>query len=116
MLKAIIPQQASTGGNIQSRAAGGSSPVAVPSAAAGVRDVTYVNNVTAGQIVFNLPAAPVLDEEHWFVDVAGNFGDGTHSALVQGNGNEICGAASQLLDVNYESMGFIWNGAQWSEL
>ena len=60
----------------------------------------------------NLPASPTLGLSFLVKDCGGTAG--THTITVSGNGNNVDGASTYILNVNYQSAAFTWTGAQWS--
>lgn len=69
---------------------------------------------SGGTITINLIASPSSGMVVQIKDATGQAG--THSITINGNGNNIDGAASITLDQNYANVGVIFNGSQWNLL
>lgn len=60
----------------------------------------------------NLPSSPTLGLSYLIKDCGGLAG--SHNITVSGNGNNIDGASTFVMNVAYQSAAFTWNGTQWS--
>ena len=91
-------------------------------AAGGVADVSFAGFIprtryerpdTSGapQTTF-LPPNPKLDETVIVIDIAGNAG--TNPITVDGSGNTINGAATNVLSVNYAAATYVFSGTEWN--
>jgi len=90
-----------------------SSPTTLTAPASGQELLANIFTSTIGAAsTINLPAAPSTDSRITVKDVDGTAGAG-NSITVQGNGNNIDGAASALINSNYASLTFHYNGTQW---
>jgi hypothetical protein len=67
---------------------------------------------TSSARTINLPAAPTTGEKHLIIDDTGSAG--ANNITVQGNGNNINGAASKTINSNYGSLLVVFNGTQWN--
>ena len=65
-----------------------------------------------GLVTVSLPPSPAVGQEHTVKDQQGVAA--ISGITVAGNGNLIDGLASKSLVNNYESMGVLWDGIQWS--
>lgn len=76
---------------------------------AAVGDALLVDT-TAAPVTVTLPAAPVLGDEIWFEDVAGNFG--TNKLVVAQGGNPIMGLAEDMdVEMNNAMFGLVFADA-----
>ena len=81
--------------------------------AAGV-NAAYHADPTAGTIQFNLPASPTLWQKAWVKDTTGQ--SGTNAITVSGNGNNIEGASTIVINIAYGMVSLQWNGTQWVQI
>jgi hypothetical protein len=72
----------------------------------------YVMVSGQGLVTVSLTAGPLVGEEHFIKDRQGIAA--SSGITVDGNGNLIDGVATASLVNNYESLGVVWDGAQWS--
>lgn len=72
--------------------------------------VIPVDTSTARTI--NLPAVPVNTPVYIIKDNTGTAA--TNNITVSGNGNNIDGVASKIINTNYGFLRFVWNGGQWN--
>jgi hypothetical protein len=68
--------------------------------------------VLSAPFTVNLPASPVLGDTYEVKDTTGNAG--AQNVTVSGNGNNIDGSGSFVLNSAYESIVVTWTGTQWS--
>ena len=70
----------------------------------------FLVDTTAAPVTVTLPAAPVLGDEIWFEDVAGNFG--TNKLTVAQGGNPIMGLAEDMdVEMNNAMFGLVFADA-----
>lgn len=69
---------------------------------------------TSAARTINMPAIPATGQLNVIKDGSGTAN--VNNITVQGNGNNIDGAASQTMNVSYQSMTLIWNGTQWNRI
>ena len=69
---------------------------------------------TSAARTINLPAAPTTGNLYVIKDVTG--GAGTNNITVSGNGNNIDGSATFIMNVAYEGAEFIYGASQWAVL
>jgi hypothetical protein len=75
-------------------------------------DVVIVNKETGSATTVTLPASPTVGE---VVTVKDGKGDAaTNNVTVAGNGKNIDGAASYVLNNNYGAVSLVYNGTQWN--
>lgn len=74
-------------------------------------DVVLVPN-HVGVFTINLPLGQTPGKTFYIKDFAGVAA--ANNILISGNGNNIDGAGSQTLTVNYSGIQVIWSGASWS--
>lgn len=74
-------------------------------------DTFIMVDTSAGRTII-LPLAPSTGEVHTIKD---NTGSGAaNNITIQGNGNNIDGAATSTIDTNYGAAYLIYNGTQWN--
>jgi hypothetical protein len=76
-------------------------------------DVVLVPN-HVGVFTINLPLGQTPGKTFYIKDFAGVAA--ANNIVVSGNGNNIDGAPSQTLNVNYSGIQVIWSGASWAIL
>ena len=67
---------------------------------------------TAAAVTVTLPAAPTTGQQYIVADSAGTAA--THNITVDGNGNNINGAATLTMSTNYEVITLTFNGTFWN--
>lgn len=77
-----------------------------------VSTARYIIVVGGLPLTVNLPAAPLVGD--WFVVKDGVGTAAASNITVDGNGNTIDGAATQLIATNYGALKFIFNGTEWN--
>lgn len=70
-----------------------------------------IDNATGGNFTINLPTAPVNGENHTIKDWLGNAA--TYSITVNGNGYNIDGASSYVMNFNYQAENFMFAFGKW---
>ncbi|MEO6901541.1 MAG: hypothetical protein ABI241_00475 [Bacteroidia bacterium] len=86
----------------------------VPVVLASVRELHYgVNSATVIDKIFNLPASPTLNDIVHFYDMYGNAGTISNSITLDGNGKNISGDTSVVINGDYGSIKIFYNGTNW---
>ncbi len=67
---------------------------------------------TSGTVVLTLRSSPAIGETYIIKDVNGNAL--VNNITVDGNGNDIDGLSTQIINLNYKSLTLTFTGAQWS--
>lgn len=75
-------------------------------------DIHIIVNSSGGAITVRLPAAPTLERVVIVTDVTGNAA--ANNITVSGNGNNINGAATRVLNTNYASVTVTCTGSDWN--
>lgn len=86
-------------------------PGAYPYTVVGQDSFVTVNTGSARTI--NLPPAPSTGEIHTIKDATGT--SNTNNVTIQGNGNNIDGAATQTISTAYGTKTFVYNGTEWNQ-
>ena len=73
--------------------------------------LVYVDS-TSGTFTITLPSEPITNKQLLIIDKMGNCG--TNKVTVDGNGKNIIGSSTALMDSNYISYDMIYNGTQWN--
>lgn len=71
----------------------------------------YVDS-NGGAFTVTLEASPTLNRELEIIDSVGSCG--TNNVTVDGNGNNIIGSATHLMNTNYEGLRLVFNGTNWN--
>jgi hypothetical protein len=71
----------------------------------------YVDS-SGGAFTITLEASPTTNREIEIIDSVGSCG--SNAVTVDGNGNNILGAATQPMNANYDSWHLVYNGTQWN--
>jgi len=71
----------------------------------------YIDS-SGGTFTITLPASPDTDKEYEVIDSTGNCNANT--VTVDGNGNDIIGGSTYLINTNYEGLRLIFNGTNWN--
>jgi hypothetical protein len=74
----------------------------------------YIRVNTAGAVTVYMPTSPQLGDKHMIKDVTGNAA--TNNITINGNGNNIDGAATQVIALNYGSFTIVWGGSKWDRV
>jgi hypothetical protein len=72
----------------------------------------YIAATTSSAYTVTMPAAPTTGDTHTFKDVSG--GAGTNTLTISGNGTNIDGSASIVLNQAYAAVTLTFTGSQWS--
>jgi len=78
---------------------------------AAIKGDRLLANTSAGAFTITLPSTPSSGDEVWFADPGANWA--TNNLTVDGNGNNIDGAATFSADLNEGYFAAIYNGAAW---
>ena len=71
-------------------------------------------NVTGGAVTVNLPASPVLGKGYTIAHVAGNAA--TNNITVSGNGHNILGVGTFVINTNFQTLTVVFDGTNWSRV
>jgi hypothetical protein len=71
----------------------------------------YCIDAVGQAVTATLPASPDIGDAIYFVDAYGQFD--THNLTINGNGNTIMGASTQVISTANESIGVFYNGSEW---
>lgn len=71
----------------------------------------YVDS-SGGAFTVTLEASPTLNRELEIIDSVGSCG--ANNVTVDGNGNNIIGSATHLMNTNYEGLRLVFNGTNWN--
>ena len=78
-------------------------------------NVVSIDNTNAAawgnSLTMTLPASPETGKEYTFIDHNGDFA--TYNAVIDGNGNNINGAATLTLVSDYEGVQIVYSGSEW---
>jgi hypothetical protein len=69
---------------------------------------------TSGPITINLPAAPVQGKGYTIADITGHAA--ANNITISGNGFQIAGSPTVLLNTNYQELTAIFNGTNWTKV
>lgn len=86
---------------------------ASPYTALGSDDFIPVNSV-GGVITINLPAAPATGKGYTIADISGSAV--TNNITVSGNGFQINGGGSYVLNTAFQSVTVVFNGTNWTKV
>jgi hypothetical protein len=71
-------------------------------------------NSSGGIITINLPGVPVIGKGYTIADVGGVAA--TNNITVSGNGHNIVGAGTFVINVNWQTLTVVFDGTNWSKL
>jgi len=71
----------------------------------------YVGATTSAARAITLPASPIIGETHRVKDITGT--GAANNITISGNGHNIDGAASFVINTNYGSVDVYYNGTNW---
>lgn len=71
-------------------------------------------DVSGGAITINLPAAPLQGKGFTIAHVAGSAG--TNNITVNGNGHNILGAGTFIINTNFQTLTVVFDGTNWSKI
>jgi len=91
--------------------AGGSTTVTTTYQVLSTDKIIYVDS-TAGAFTITLEASPATNRVLEIIDSVGNCG--TDTVTIAGNGNNIIGETTALMNSNYIAFVLIYNGTQWN--
>jgi hypothetical protein len=75
-------------------------------------NIVVVNRSTGSATTITLPASPTSGEIKIIKDGKGDAA--TNNITIQGNGKNIDGTATQVINVNYGAFSLAYNGTQWN--
>lgn len=78
----------------------------------GADNFIIVNRATGAATTITLPSSPVVGKTYIIKDGKGDAA--TNNITVNGNGKNIDGAASFVININYGSLSLVYNGTQWN--
>lgn len=71
-------------------------------------------DVSGGAITINLPATPLLGKGYTIAHVNGNAA--TNNITVNGNGFNIIGAGTFVINTNFQELTVVFNGLNWTKV
>lgn len=71
-------------------------------------------NSSGGNITVNLPSSPITGKGYTIADTSGT--SGTNSITINGNGFQIIGNGSYVINSNYGELTVIFNGTNWTKV